>query len=89
MATPLWQLLLEDPPDLTCDEYFAVMDYYAEVLARGGADLLPKVLDHLKRCPHCAFQDREVLRRLAPSQSESSSASLSDLTGSDGSYAKG
>jgi hypothetical protein len=68
MARHLWQLLLEDPANLTCDECFAVMEYYAEGLARGGASLLPQALDHLKRCPHCAFQHREVLRLLGDSE---------------------
>lgn len=70
MTRPLWQLLIADPSNLTCDECFAVMEYYAEVLAGGGVNLLPQVLDHLKRCPDCALQHREVLRRLAASQSE-------------------
>lgn len=89
MVRPLWQLLLEDPANLTCDECFAVMEYYAEGLARGGADLLPEVIEHLKRYPHCELQHREALRRLLAGQSESSAASLSDLTGSDGSDAQG
>lgn len=77
---PLWEFLLEDPSDLTCDECFAVMEYYADVLARGGADLLPKVLKHLTKCPSCAAQHREALRRLMAEQSETSGASKSDLT---------
>ena len=74
MVRPLWQLLLEDPSDLTCDECSAVIECYAEVLAGGGADLHPKVIEHLKRCPSCEFQYREVLRHLAISQSERSGA---------------
>jgi hypothetical protein len=89
MARPLWQLLLEDPSDLTCDECFAVMEYYAEVLARGGTGLLPKVIEHRRRCPHCAFEHRRALRRLAGSQSEKGAASPSGLAGSDGSDTKG
>ena len=84
MVRPLWQLLLEDPSDLTCDEVFAVMEYYAEVLAMGGTDLLPEVIEHLKGCPDCELLHREALRRLAAGQSERSAASLSGLTGSDG-----
>ena len=89
MARPLWELLMEDPSDLTCDEWSAVMDDYAKVLARGGADLRPKVIEDLKRRPHGAFQHREALRRLAPGPSGSSVASRSDLTGSHRTYAKG
>ena len=80
MVRPVWQLLLEDPSDLTCDECFAVMDYYAELLAKGGADLLPEVIEHLKECPHCGVQHHEALRHLVVSQSEKSTASPSALT---------
>jgi hypothetical protein len=82
---PLWQLLSEDPSDLTCDECFAVMEYYADVLATAGSDLLPKVLDHLRSCPSCRDQHREALRRLTESQSETNGASRCELGESDGS----
>ena len=81
---PLWQLLLEDPSDLTCDECFAVMEYYAELLAKGSTDRLPEVIERLKECPPCEVQHREELRHLIASQSETSTALPSDLTKSDG-----
>ena len=80
---PLWQLLLENPSDLTCDECFAMMEYYAELLADGSTDLLPEVIEHLKQCPYCEVQYREELRHLITSQPETSTASLSDLKESD------
>ena len=89
MPRELWQLLLEDPSDLNCDECFAVMEYYAEVLAGGGADLLPEIIEHLERCPDCKLQHREALRRLMARQPERSAAPLTDATGSDGSNTKG
>lgn len=89
MVRPLWQLLLEDSSDLTCDECFAVMEYYAELLARGSTDLLPEVIEHLKGCPDCELQHRETLRHLVASQSERSAASRSGSTGSNGTSAKG
>jgi hypothetical protein len=64
MPRALWQLLLEDPSDLTCEECFAVMEYYAETLADQGAGLLPRIIEHLERCPNCALQHRDALRRL-------------------------
>jgi len=76
----LWQLLLESPSDLTCDECFAVMECYAELLAKGSTDLLPDVIEHLKGCPNCEVQHREALRHLIASQSETSTTSPSDLT---------
>jgi hypothetical protein len=81
---PLWQLLSDDPSNLTCDECFAVMEYYADVLATTGADLLPKVLDHLRSCPSCRAQHREALRRLMESQSETNVATRPDGRESDG-----
>ena len=89
MVRPLWQLLLVDPANLTCDECFAVIEYYAEVLARGGVDLLPEITEHLERCPDCELQHREALQRLTASQAERSAAPLTDATGSEGSNATG
>jgi hypothetical protein len=76
MPRALWQLLLDDPADLNCDECFAVMEYYAEVLARGGFDLLPEIIEHLERCPDCRLQHREALRRLLVDQGEKSDSLL-------------
>ena len=83
MVRPVWQLLLEDPSDLTCDECFSVMEYYAELLAEGSTDLLPEVIEHLKECPPCEVQHREELRHLITSPSETSTALPSDLTKPD------
>jgi hypothetical protein len=89
MVRPLWQLMLEDPSSLTCNECFALIEYYAEVLTRGGTSILPKVLDHLKRCPYCTSQHREALRRLAASQSDGGMPPPLGLAGSNGSDTKG
>ena len=85
MPRALWQLLLEDPSDLTCDECFALMEYYAEALTRGGVGLLPEIIEHLERCPDCRLQHREALRRLTADQSERSAPSLAGTTGPAGS----
>ena len=84
MTRSLWQLLVEDLSDVTCDECFTVLEYYAEVLARGGADLLPAVMEHLQTCPNCAVQHREALRCLTASQSQRGTVPVSDLAESDG-----
>jgi predicted polyphosphate/ATP-dependent NAD kinase len=89
MVRPLWQLVLEDPSNLTCDECFALMECYAEVLAGGGTTILPQVLNHLKRCPYCAAQHREALRRLIASLSDGDMSPLPGLVGSNGSEANG
>ncbi len=69
-ARPLWQLLLDDPSDLTCDECFAVMEYYAEMLAKGRTDLLPKIMEYLKGCPDCETEYGEALSYLVAGQYE-------------------
>jgi hypothetical protein len=87
MARQLWQLLLDDSTELTCDECFALTEYYAEILASAGDSLLPKVLDHLKSCPQCSVQHRDTLRRLTKSQSEGGGPPQSDPA--DGAAHKG
>jgi len=70
MSEALWQLLQERPSELTCDECFAVMDYYAELLARGGEGFLPEVRQHLAGCPSCRMEHRAALRRLLKEQEQ-------------------
>ena len=70
MIRPLWQLLLDDPENLDCDECFAVMEYWAELLAQAGADLFPDIEKHLAHCPDCHVEHREALHRLEIAQSE-------------------
>jgi hypothetical protein len=70
MIRSLWQLLLDDPENLDCDECFAVMEYWADLLAWAGADLLPDIERYLVRCPDCRIEYREALHRLEAAQSE-------------------
>jgi hypothetical protein len=64
MTKPLWQLLQEEPSTLSCDECFAVMEYYAELLAQGGETLLPEIMNHLEGCPSCRIEHLAALQRL-------------------------
>jgi hypothetical protein len=64
MPEALWQLLRREPSDLTCDECFAVLEYYAELLAQGGEALLPEIEKHLEGCPSCQTEHRAALQRL-------------------------
>jgi hypothetical protein len=59
MSRALWQLLLvskaPDLSEMTCEECFAILDYFAGQLA-DGADpekLRDPVVGHLSRCPEC------------------------------------
>jgi len=68
MTKPLWQLLQEEPSILTCDECFAIMEYYAELLAQGGEALLPEIIKHLDGCPSCRLEHRAALQQLVRMQ---------------------
>lgn len=67
MDRTLWELLLADPSHLSCDECFAVMEYYADLLAQGGEALLPVIRQHLRNCPSCETQHRQALTKLVNS----------------------
>jgi hypothetical protein len=64
MVRPLWQLLLENPSHLTCDECFAVLEYYADALAASDGTVLAEVLKRLESCPECSPEHREAISRL-------------------------
>ena len=70
MVKPLWKLLLQYPSKLTCDECFAVLEYYSELLTLGGPDLLPTVAKHLQGCPDCWIEHQEALHRLEAAQEQ-------------------
>jgi hypothetical protein len=70
MKKAMWQLLQEEPSALTCDECFAVMEYYAELLARGGEALLPEIMKHLDGCPSCRMEHHAALWRLVKTRGD-------------------
>jgi len=70
MTESLWQLLQENPADLTCDECFAVMEYYAELLVQGGEVLFPEITNHLEGCPSCRAEHRAALLHLLQEPTE-------------------
>ena len=78
MARSLWKLLLEDPSKLTCDECFAVLEYYSELLAQGKVDLLHEVIEHLQGCPECWRVQQEALRRLETITEKSKMEQIND-----------
>lgn len=88
MSRALWQLLLQDPSDLTCDECFVLMEYYAETLASGGEDLFSEIAKHLEGCPDCRLQHQEALRDLLEDPAEEDAA-VEGAKGNEGRKAKG
>jgi len=79
MVRSLWQLMAEDPSTLTCDECFALMEYYAELLTEGEVHLSPAVIEHLRGCPNCEVEHREALGRLLARQPETGEKSADTL----------
>jgi len=75
VVKPLWKLLLQNPSELDCDECFAVLEYYFELLALGGPDLLPAVAKNLQGCPDCWIEHQEALCRLETEQEKRKGAS--------------
>jgi hypothetical protein len=65
MVRPLWQLLLENPSHLTCDECFAVLEYYADMLVASDGAVLAEVLKRLESCPECSPEHRKAISRLS------------------------
>lgn len=70
MSRPLWQLLIDfsdrDIPNLTCEECFAILDYYAGQLADGAdpEEMRGSVVDHMSRCPECHPKFSQWLEQL-------------------------
>ena len=49
------------------------MEYYADLLARSGTDLLPLVQRRLERCPSCPHEYRRALYHLSGAGGRASS----------------
>jgi hypothetical protein len=61
---PLWQLLLEEPANLTQEECFAVIEYYLDTLGNDHDALLPAIEKYLVRFPDRAIKEHMALYRL-------------------------
>ncbi len=59
-------LAMTEERELSCEEVFELVDYYAELQGAGvnAQDLLPAVAHHLRLCPECADEYRALLRCL-------------------------
>jgi len=53
---PIWQLLLAEPEDLTCEQCLAVIEYYFEMLGNDHDVLFPIIGKYLERCPDCVIK---------------------------------
>ncbi len=55
-----------DDEELNCEEVYALVDQYAECVARGedAAALMPLVKEHLQRCVPCQEELEALLRMM-------------------------
>ena len=55
-----------DEEELSCEEVYALVDQYAECVARGedAAALMPLVQEHLQRCAGCQEEFEALLRMI-------------------------
>ena len=58
--------------ELSCDEVFALLDQYTEMVQRGEdvAHLMPLVARHMQMCPDCLEEFEALQRILAAAPSE-------------------
>lgn len=71
MVRPLWQLLLDfneakKAQQMTCDECFMVLEFYADQFASGvdPQTLNPALKQHLAHCPNCSSKFAAWIREL-------------------------
>lgn len=71
LSTLINLLMQTHEEELSCDEFFALLDQYAEMTHRGedAAVLMPLVKRHLDLCSDCQEEYEALLRMLKASQS--------------------
>ncbi len=76
MPRPLWQLLIDFKKsqrerNLTCDECFTILEFYADQLASGVDPQIvqPEIKQHLAGCPDCRSSCIARISRLEKMQS--------------------
>jgi hypothetical protein len=63
-AEPIWQLLVAEPASLTCEQCFAVIEYFFETLGNDHDALFPIVEAYLERCPDCVIKQHLIRYRM-------------------------
>jgi hypothetical protein len=64
MKRLLQSLAMTDEQELSCDDVFALLDQFAEMVKRGEdtAEYMPLVQKHLTMCPDCREEYETLLR---------------------------
>lgn len=64
LEKPIWQLLLEDPSELTREECYAVIEYYRDMLGDDHDTLFPVIERYLKDCPNRVLKEHLAWYRM-------------------------
>jgi len=62
----LRSVAMTDEQELSCDEVYALVDQFAEMIKRGedGSGLMPMVQKHLNMCPDCREEYEALLKMM-------------------------
>ncbi len=70
-SDPAMQMLLRsvsmtDEQELSCDEVYAILDQFAEMIKQGedASELMPMVQKHLNMCPDCREEYETLLKMM-------------------------
>lgn len=66
MQTLLGMVSKTDEQELSCDDVFALLDQFAELVKRGedASHLMPMVQKHLAMCPDCREEYEALLKMM-------------------------
>ena len=66
MPKLLRSISMTDEQELSCDEVYALMDQFAEMVKRGedASRLMPMVQKHLNQCPDCREEYEALLKMM-------------------------
>lgn len=73
MSTLLRAIAMTEEQELSCDDVYALMDQFAEMVQHGedASRLMPMVQKHLKMCPDCREEYEALLQMMeTPAQKE-------------------
>jgi hypothetical protein len=64
LEKPIWELLLAEPSKLTCEECYAVIEYYADMLGDDHDTLFPVIERYLRDCPGGVLEEHLAMYRM-------------------------
>ncbi|HVM70240.1 MAG TPA: hypothetical protein VMT91_00670 [Anaerolineales bacterium] len=72
MQALLGMLSMTEEQELSCDDVFALLDQFAELIQRGedASQLMPMVQKHLNMCPDCREEYETLLQMMRTSSKD-------------------